>query len=158
MSGARVPGARWEAGEELEEIELEPITRLDLIKYAGASGDYNPIHTVDESAHESGLPGIIAHGMLTAATLGRLFSPHLAHGYVGSLDVRFTGMVRLGDTLRVGGKATGLKEAKEVKDGMEARRGLDRFTYGFEVYARTPLETVITGTAEFVEPIVHEAG
>jgi len=136
LSGMEEP--RWEVGDELEGITLEPVTRLDLIKYAGASGDYNPIHTVDDSAHEAGLPGVIAHGMLTAATVGRLFSPYLAHGYVKSFEARFAGMVHLGDTLRVGGTVT---EARP-----EARGTL----YGFEVYASTGSGTVVTGTAEFM--------
>jgi acyl dehydratase len=127
------------SGDELEEISLEPITRLDLIKYAGASGDYNPIHTVDEDAHEAGLSGVIAHGMLTAATFGRLFSPYLSHGYVKSLGVRFTGMVYVGDTLRAGGSVT------------ESRREAGGTVYGFELYVRTGSEDVVTGTAEFVD-------
>lgn len=132
---------RWNVGEELEEITLAPITRLDLIKYAGASGDYNPIHTVDEAAHEAGLSGVIAHGMLTAATLGRLFSPYLAHGYVRDLGARFTGMVHVGDTLRVGGSVTEVKETRREATGT---------LYSFEVYARTGSDTVVTGTAEFM--------
>jgi acyl dehydratase len=135
----------WKVGDELEEVELEPITRLDLIKYAGASGDYNPIHTVDESAREEGLPGIIAHGMFTAATMGNLFSPYLERGYVGSLGARFVGMVRLGDILRVGGVVTSVTSAPEPSGPDSEPR-----VYGFEVYARTGSETVVTGTAEFV--------
>ena len=127
----------WSIGDELAEIELEPVTRMDLIKYAGASGDYNPIHTVDDSAREAGLPGVIAHGMLTAATVGRLFYPYLEHGYVSDLGVRFVGMVHLGDAIRVGGSVT------------DERRENSGAVYGFEVYARTGEDTVVTGTAEF---------
>lgn len=50
-------------GDRLESITLLPVSRLDLIKYAGASGDFNPIHTIDEAAEKAGLPGMIAHGM-----------------------------------------------------------------------------------------------
>jgi len=46
-------------GDRLE-VTLNPVTRLDLIKYAGASGDFNPIHTIDAEAKNAGLPGIIA--------------------------------------------------------------------------------------------------
>lgn len=132
---------RWEVGDELEEITLAPLTRLDLIKYAGASGDYNPIHTVDEAAHEAGLPGVIAHGMLTAAVLGRPFSPYLERGYVKDLAARFVGMVHVGDTLRVGGTVTRVEEAPRATGGT---------LYGFEVYARTGAGTVVTGAAEFM--------
>jgi acyl dehydratase len=47
------------------------ITRLDLVKYAGASGDFNPIHWSDRFAASVGLPGVIAHGLLTMALVGR---------------------------------------------------------------------------------------
>lgn len=43
------------------------VTRTDLVRYAGASGDFNPIHFDDEVAAEEGLPGVLCHGMLTAA-------------------------------------------------------------------------------------------
>lgn len=47
------------------------VTRADLIRYAGASGDFNPIHWSDRVATAVGLPGVIAHGMLTMALVGR---------------------------------------------------------------------------------------
>lgn len=64
-------------GDSLESMELPPVSRLDLIKYAGASGDFNPIHTIDEAAEKAGLPGIIAHGMWTMGNLGKLFTPYV---------------------------------------------------------------------------------
>ena len=93
----------WEVGDELEEKCLPPITRLQLIKYSGASGDYNQIHLIDQAAEEAGLPDVIAHGMLVAAMMSRLFSPYLEHGYVKRFDAHFSGMVYLGDELVVGG-------------------------------------------------------
>lgn len=55
--------------------ELAPqvfqVTRADLVRYAGASGDFNPIHWSDRVATSVGLPGVIAHGMLTMALAGR---------------------------------------------------------------------------------------
>jgi len=59
----------WQAGDELPARTLEPVTRLQLIKYGGASGDYNPIHTIDQAAAEAGLTGVIQHGMLTMAEM-----------------------------------------------------------------------------------------
>jgi acyl dehydratase len=47
------------------------VTRADLVRYAGASGDFNPIHWSDRIATRVGLPGVIAHGMLTMALVGR---------------------------------------------------------------------------------------
>lgn len=86
-------------GEALQPIELAPVSRLDLIKYAGASGDFNPIHTIDEDAENAGLPGIIAHGMWTMGNLAKLFTPHLGEGFIQDYSVRFKGMVFLGDVV-----------------------------------------------------------
>ncbi len=58
----------WKLGDELEERTTPPIGRDQLRKYAEASGDPNPIHLSDEAAEAAGLPGVIAHGMLTVAS------------------------------------------------------------------------------------------
>lgn len=89
----------WQLGDSLETIELPPVSRLDLIKYAGASGDYNPIHTIDEEAKKVGLPGIIAHGMWTMGNLAKLFTPYVEQGFIQEYSVRFKGMVFLGDVI-----------------------------------------------------------
>lgn len=88
-----------EVGESLPVIGLEPVSRLDLIKYAGASGDFNPIHTIDEEAERAGLPGIIAHGMWTMGNLAKLFTPYLDEGFIETYSIRFKGMVFLGDVI-----------------------------------------------------------
>ncbi|MBE1485179.1 MaoC family dehydratase [Plantactinospora soyae] len=76
-------------------MDLSPrtyrITRADLVRYAGASGDFNPIHWSDRFATKVGLPGVIAHGMFTMALVGRAVTE-----WAGSPDavveygVRFT--------------------------------------------------------------------
>ncbi|WP_026582504.1 MaoC/PaaZ C-terminal domain-containing protein [Bacillus sp. J33] len=96
-------------GDELEEIQLEPVDRLTLIKYAGASGDYNPIHTIDSEAAKAGLPGIIAHGMWTMGNLAKLFSSYYNEGFIQDYTIRFKGMVFLNDVITL--KAA-LKEKK----------------------------------------------
>ena len=60
----------FEAGQELPEQTFR-VTRADLVRYAGASGDFNPIHWSDRIAAGVGLPGVIAHGMFTMALAGR---------------------------------------------------------------------------------------
>lgn len=87
------------AGESLPDIQLQPVNRLDLIKYAGASGDFNPIHTIDEEAAKAGLPGIIAHGMWSMGNLAKIFSDYYEEGYVKDYSVRFKNMVQIGDQL-----------------------------------------------------------
>lgn len=86
-------------GDSLEEVQLDPVSRIDLIKYAGASGDFNPIHTIDEEAKNAGLPGIIAHGMWTMGNLAKLFTSYHEEGYVKDYEIRFTGMVFLEDVV-----------------------------------------------------------
>jgi acyl dehydratase len=97
-------------GESLDAVELAPVSRIDLIKYAGASGDYNPIHTIDEEAKKAGLPGIIAHGMWTMGNLAKLFTPYFEEGFIQTYTIRFKGMVFLNDVVTL--KAT-LKEVVE---------------------------------------------
>jgi acyl dehydratase len=85
-------------GDRLE-VTLNPVTRLDLIKYAGTSGDFNPIHTIDAEAKNAGLPGIIAHGMWTMGNLSKLFTPYYGEGFIKEFKIRFAGMVFLNDVL-----------------------------------------------------------
>ncbi|WP_101842886.1 MaoC/PaaZ C-terminal domain-containing protein [Halobacillus sp. Marseille-P3879] len=93
-------------GESLAEVTLSPVTRLDLIKYAGASGDYNPIHTIDEEAEKAGLPGIIAHGMWTMGNLAKLFTPYYEEAFIQDYSIRFKGMVFLEDVLTLQAEVT----------------------------------------------------
>lgn len=123
-----------DVGETLQPIRLKPVSRLDLIKYAGASGDFNPIHTVDEEAQNAGLPGIIAHGMWTMGNLAKLFTPYFDQGFIQNYMIRFKGMVFLGDIISL--KATLIK--KET----------DKLV--FEVEAVNQEEkSVLAGTVEF---------
>lgn len=77
-------------GDELPPLSLR-VTRADLVRYAGASGDLNPIHWSDRVASSVGLPGVIAHGMLTMALAGRLVTEWAGDpAAVRSYGVRFT--------------------------------------------------------------------
>ena len=79
-----------EVGQVVAEGEF-PITRDSLVRYAGASGDFNPIHYRDDVAKQVGLPGVLAHGMLT---MGIAIQPVLSwledSGEVVDYSVRFT--------------------------------------------------------------------
>jgi acyl dehydratase len=79
-----------EKGDELPPLSLR-VTRADLVRYAGASGDFNPIHWSDRVASSVGLPGVISHGMLTMALAGRLVTQWAGDpAAVRSYGVRFT--------------------------------------------------------------------
>jgi acyl dehydratase len=72
--------------------------RVDLVKYAGASGDFNPIHWSQRVAESVGLPGVIAHGMYTMAQAGKLVSSWAGDpGAVVEFGVRFSAMVPVPD-------------------------------------------------------------
>jgi acyl dehydratase len=88
-----------DSGSVLPELRKPPITKMQLVKYAGASGDYNLIHTDDETARTVGLEGVIAHGMLSMAFLGEYLCWLAGPESVRRLSVRFVEMVRPGDTL-----------------------------------------------------------
>jgi acyl dehydratase len=70
VSGPRGRGKDVEVGTELPEQTFR-VTRADLVRYAGASGDFNPIHWNERVATQVGLPGVIAHGMLTMGLAAR---------------------------------------------------------------------------------------
>lgn len=83
------PGS-WVEGQQLP-AQTYRVTRADLIRYAGASGDFNPIHWSDRIAHSVGLPGVIAHGMYTMALAGRALTTWAGRAdAVVEFGVRFT--------------------------------------------------------------------
>ena len=104
-------------GQELEPFVKPPIDKVQLVKYAGASGDFNLIHTDEETAKKSGLPGVIAHGMLSMGFLGQMLAQIAGDdGFVSRLQVRFTGMVFPGDVITCKAKVTAKDEDKRTVD------------------------------------------
>jgi acyl dehydratase len=104
-----------DVGEQLPQRQYQ-VTRADLVRYAGASGDTNPIHWSDRIATAAGLPGVIAHGMLTMALAGRLLTEWTEDpGAVVEYGVRFARPVVVPDddagvTLTVSGVVTDKRE------------------------------------------------
>ncbi len=107
-----------QAGEEIPCLEKEPIGKLQLLHYAGASGDDNLIHVDMETARAAGLEGVIAHGMLSMGFLGQLLTDWAGAGTVRSITVRFSRMVRLGDRLTCRGV---VREVQEEAGGALVR-------------------------------------
>ncbi len=101
------------SGAELPAVE-HSIQRIDLVKYAGASGDFNPIHWNDEWATSVGLPGVIAHGMFSMAVAGRAISAYAGDpAAIKRLRVRFSAMIRPGQTLTIKGEVAAV-DGKQV--------------------------------------------
>ncbi|RYG14633.1 MAG: hypothetical protein EON92_01405 [Burkholderiales bacterium] len=81
-----------------------PVTRTQIVKYAGASYDFNPIHHDEEFAKKSLSGGIIAHGMMVMGYLGKSVTAWLGTGQFDRFVARSVAMTRPGDTLRIEGK------------------------------------------------------
>ncbi|WP_211896949.1 MaoC/PaaZ C-terminal domain-containing protein [Saccharopolyspora erythraea] len=87
-----------EVGASIGRREL-PVRRLDLIRYCGASGDFNELHWNERAAKRAGLPDVIAHGMFTMARVGRLVTDWAGDpGAVVEYEVRFSRPVVVPDT------------------------------------------------------------
>src|SRR5262245_34520962 len=76
-------------GDEAPEISHK-LTRSDLVMYAGASGDFNPMHTDEVAAQAAGLPSVFGHGMLSMGILGKALTDYVGVGNLKSYKVRFT--------------------------------------------------------------------
>ncbi|UQI43063.1 MaoC family dehydratase [Streptomyces sp. HU2014] len=106
---ARISFDDVEVGQELPSQSF-PVTRADLVRYAGASGDFNPIHWNEKFAKEVGLPDVIAHGMFTMAEAVRVATDWAGDpGALVEYGVRFTKPVVVpnddeGAVIEVGGK------------------------------------------------------
>jgi acyl dehydratase len=75
------------------------LTRTDLVMYAGASGDFNPMHTDEVAAQAAGLPSVFGHGMYSAGLLGTAITNYVGIGNLKSYKVRFTKQTWPGETL-----------------------------------------------------------
>lgn len=106
----------FEAGQELE-AQSYVVTRTDLIRYAGASGDFNPIHWSDRIATSVTLPGVIAHGMYTLALASRAVTTWVGDvAAVESFGARFTKPVVVPDD-DAGTVVEAAGVVKSVEDG-----------------------------------------
>ncbi len=107
---------RLSAGDQLP-AQTYRVTRADLIRYAGASGDFNPIHWSDRQATAVGLPGVIAHGMYTMALGGRALNSWTGRpDAVVDYGVRFTRPVAVPDD-DLGAEVVVAGIVKSVADG-----------------------------------------
>lgn len=93
-------------GDDLPSLVKGPVIATQLVRYSGASGDFNPIHTVPEIAQQVGLPGLIAHGMLVMAWAGQTLTEWAGPGSLRHFKVRFTDMTHLNETVVCEAKVT----------------------------------------------------
>jgi acyl dehydratase len=93
-------------GQAIPPFVVENLTRTDLVRYAGASGDFNPIHHDEEFAKMAGNPTVFGHGMLTAGFVARCVTDFVGVDNLRGYKVRFATRVWPGDTITCQGRVT----------------------------------------------------
>src|SRR5437763_13218117 len=99
-----------QVGDEIPKLVKAPVTHLQLVRYAGASGDFNPLHTDARIGEMIGTGGIIAHGMLIMGFVGELLSDYVGPHALRKFGVRFRSMTRLDDEITCTGTITAKHE------------------------------------------------
>jgi acyl dehydratase len=128
-------GDLFAEGAAIPPFVVEDLTRTDLVRYAGASGDFNPIHHDEHFARAAGNPTVFGHGMLTAGMVARCITDFVGAGNLRRYKVRFATRVWPGDTITCAGRVT-----KRYEEAGESR--IDG-----EVTATTQRgETAVSGT------------
>ena len=124
-------------GDSYEERLVDDLKRTQIVQYAGASGDYNPIHT-DEifATRVAGYPSVFAHGMLTMGMTGKMLSNYVGDGRLTKFGVRFSRQVWPGDTL----------DGKATVEGLREEDGRNLIDLKIETTNQKG-EVVLTGTA-----------
>lgn len=110
----RIKFSELKEGDSIPELRTKPIEHMTLVRYAGASGDFNPIHTDPTFAKSVGLDGTIAHGMFTMAQIGRMLSAWVNPAQVKEFGVKFKAMAKPGQSLTCTGS---IKKLKADDDG-----------------------------------------
>ena len=130
-----------ELGVEAPPREFGPLTRQMFVRYAGASGDLNPMHYDDELARSAGYPSVFGQGMLTASLLATFATDWLGAETIRRFSVRFREQVWPDDVLTCSGAVASI-----VPDGEG-----DRVTVDLAATRQTG-GVAVTGTAEFLIP------
>jgi acyl dehydratase len=124
-------------GDARELVLTDNLTRTQIVMYAGASGDYNPLHSDDLYTREvAGYPGVFAHGMLSMGMTGRVLTDWVGDGRLTKYGVRFVKQVWPGDALT----ATATVDAVREEDG-------DWFADFTVVTVNQDGDVVVSGTA-----------
>lgn len=103
-------------GDAAPPLVVENLTRTSFVKYAGASGDFNPMHHDDTIATQVGNPSVFGHGMLTAGLMARVVKDWFGPEAMRSFSVRFAKQVWPGETLTFTAVVTGLRNDERLVD------------------------------------------
>ena len=110
-----------EVGATLPPLQAEPISRLTLALYAGASGDHNPIHVDIDFARSAGMDDVFAHGMLAMAYLARQLTGWVPQRAVCSLWARFVAITHVGDGLTCNATVAEKLPGRQVRLALSVR-------------------------------------
>ncbi|MEI2778304.1 MAG: MaoC/PaaZ C-terminal domain-containing protein [Tetrasphaera sp.] len=102
------PPPELTAGQDGPPRTIGPITQTDIVRFAGAGGDFNPLHHDPEFAAAAGFSTVISMGQFQAGLLGSWLSDWVGIEHIRSLQVRFVAPLVLGDTVTIGGTVTGV--------------------------------------------------
>ncbi|NMD71450.1 3-hydroxyacyl-ACP dehydratase [Bacillus sp. DNRA2] len=123
----------------LQPLEKQPISHSQLVRYAGASGDFNPIHTVVPVAQQAGLGDVIAHGMLVMGFAGQALTQWFPRQNLRDFKVRFVKMTHPGEKLIITGQIT-----EEIELAGETR-------WLGELFVKSDNEVKLSGRFEVVK-------
>ena len=113
---AKLRASQLKVGDTREAVLVENLSRTQIVMYAGASGDFNPIHHDETFATKAaGYPSVFAHGMLTMGMTGRLLTDWLGDGVLREYGVRFVKQVWPGDSLTAKGTVTAIGDDGTVE-------------------------------------------
>ena len=103
--------ATLQVGDTHTKVLVDDLTRTQIVQYAGASGDYNPVHSDEKFVTEiAGYPTVFAHGMLTMGMTGSLLTDWVGDGRLTDYGVRFVNQVWPGDTLTATAEVSAIRE------------------------------------------------
>lgn len=116
MRYAKIHAEDVKAGDAMPALVKPPIQQIQLTRYAGASGDFNPIHQDEAFAKAAGMGGIFAHGMLSMGFVAQSVTDWVGVGRVRKISVRFAALVRPGDVITCHGKVLDKRPAEGGRD------------------------------------------
>jgi len=96
-------------GDTRRQVVVENLSRTQIVQYAGAAGDFQPVHHDEVLAKQYGLPSVFAHGMLTMGLVGKAVTDWLGDNVLTRYSMRFVSVVWPGDTLTVVAKVTAME-------------------------------------------------
>ena len=155
MSNDDIPtAASLSVGDTGPELEFEDVDRKDIVKYAGASGDFNPIHYDEQFAGMAGYDDVFAQGMLTAGFAAQAVEHWFGIRAIDSFGVRFESQVWPGDTVTAVATVVDVEERGESATTGDA----DEETVENATGENTIEETAETATVETAIEVTNEAG